>query len=127
MEISAKGPWINSDGPHADVVISCRARLARNIAGFPFMNRATAKQRQEILTIARQVLLGSDLAEGMVWVDLTQAKEQDRRLLVERHLISKNLAECDIERAAELRDRLSDLQPEASGAGQEDPAPDIVS
>ena len=76
MEANAKGSWINADGPDADVVMSCRARLARNIAGFPFMNRATSKQRQEILYLARQVLLSGELAEGMVWVDLTQARSR---------------------------------------------------
>jgi protein arginine kinase len=99
MEIKEHGPWISADGPHSDVVMSCRARLARNIAGFPFVNSATETQRHELINLARQVLLGSDLAEGMIWVDLTRATPRDRELLVERHLISKNLAEAEIERA----------------------------
>jgi len=99
MEIKEHGPWISADGPQSDVVMSCRARLARNIAGFPFVNSATQTQRHELVNLARQVLLGSDLAEGMIWVDLTRATQRDRELLVERHLISKNLAEADIERA----------------------------
>jgi len=98
MELKPHGLWINADGPHGDVVMSCRARLARNIAGFPFVSRATPAQRHEIANLARQVLLGGNLAQGMIWVDLLQATERDRRLLVERHLISKNHAESDIER-----------------------------
>lgn len=97
-----QGPWISSDGPHADVVMSCRARLARNIAGYPFTNKASAVQRHEVLRVAEQVLLSSDLAPEMMWVDLAQATEHDRRLLVERHLISKNLAEAEIERAVAI-------------------------
>jgi len=102
MEINPAGPWINADGPHSDVVMSCRARLARNIAGFPFISHASAAQRRELLHLARQVLLSGKIANGMIWVDLTQSTEDDRRLLVERHLISNNLAECDFERAVAI-------------------------
>ena len=102
MDIRSHNLWINADGPHGDVVMSCRARLARNIAGFPFVNRASTSQRHELLNIARQVLLGPDIAEGMIWVDLSQATQRDRRLLVERHLISKNLADADIDRAVAI-------------------------
>jgi protein arginine kinase len=35
----------------------------------------------------------------MIWVDLDQASPRDRQLLVERHLISRHLAETDIPRA----------------------------
>ena len=102
MEIKEYGPWISADGPHGEVVLSCRARLARNIAGFPFVNKATPTQRHELMNLARQVLLGSNLADGMIWVDLTETTPRDRELLVERHLISKNLADADIERAVAI-------------------------
>ncbi len=85
---------MEADAPHSDVVMSCRVRMARNIAGFPFVNRSTDAQRNELLNISRQVLLGSDIAENMIWVDLNSATERDRLLLFERHLISKNFAEC---------------------------------
>ncbi|MHC5023636.1 MAG: protein arginine kinase [Planctomycetota bacterium] len=99
MELSSTRTWNEGDGPQSDVVLSCRVRLARNIAGFPFVNRASQSQRHEILNITRQVVLGSDLAEGMFWVDLHEAPRRDRRLLFERHLVSKNLVDSRIERA----------------------------
>jgi protein arginine kinase len=103
MDARNKGPWISSDGPHGDVVITSRARLARNIAGFPFVNQASASQRREVLDVARQVLLScAALPRDMHWVELTTATEQDRRLLVERHLISRNLADSSIERAVAI-------------------------
>lgn len=97
-----QGPWVSSDGPNADVVMSCRARLARNLAGFPFTNKASTVQRHEVLRVAEQVLLTSDIASDMMWVDLTRATDHDRSLLVERHLISKNLADAEIERAVAI-------------------------
>ncbi|MHC4414511.1 MAG: protein arginine kinase [Planctomycetota bacterium] len=99
MEFATHGPWLSDDGPHTDVVMSCRVRLARNIAGFPFVGKANDTQRRELLNIARQVVLGTDLAEGMIWVDLGKATARDRQLLVERHLISRNLAEASFARA----------------------------
>ena len=99
MEFATPGPWLRDDGPDTDVVMSCRVRVARNIAGFPFVNKASDKQHRELVSITRQVVLGTDLAEGMIWVDLNCATPRDRQLLLERHLISRNLAETDIARA----------------------------
>ncbi|MHC4969017.1 MAG: hypothetical protein ACYTF4_10405 [Planctomycetota bacterium] len=76
---------MSDDGPGTEVVMSCRVRLARNIAGFPFVGEANDNQRLEILNIARRAVLDPDLAEGMIWVDLRKATPRDRLLLVERH------------------------------------------
>lgn len=92
----------NGGAPHSDVVLSSRVRMARNIAGFPFVNRASHAQCQELLGVARPVLLNHELADGMIWVDLNQATLRDRRLLFERHLISKHLAESEHRRAVAI-------------------------
>jgi protein arginine kinase len=98
MQFSAQGAWM-TDGPETDVVMSCRVRLARNFAGFPFVARASNPQRREIVNLVRQVVEGAELADGMIWVDLAQAAQRDRQLLVERHLISRQLAEAEHPRA----------------------------
>ena len=99
MEFASQGPWLSTDGPESDVVMSCRVRLARNLAGFPFVVRASDAQRRELVQLARQVVLESELSKEMIWVDLAEATVRDRQLLVERHLISRHLAEADIPRA----------------------------
>lgn len=38
-------PWITASGPHADIVLSSRVRLARNVAGFAFSPRARDGER----------------------------------------------------------------------------------
>lgn len=40
-------PWLAATGPDADVVVSTRCRLARNLAGAPFPWRATEGQRRD--------------------------------------------------------------------------------
>jgi len=40
--------WLSGTGPMHDVVISSRVRLARNLAGMPFLSRCSDEQRHEI-------------------------------------------------------------------------------
>jgi protein arginine kinase len=102
MQLSPNTPWSDDSGPHAEVVMSCRVRLARNIAGFPFVNRASERQCVEILHLTRNILLDQVIAQDMVWVDLNRATRLDRCLLMERHLISKNHAEASTPRAVAI-------------------------
>ncbi len=97
----ASGAWLGS-GPEADVVLSCRARLARNVAGFPFVGHASDTQRSEVYQIARQILTGSDGDESMFWVNLRESTPQERELLVERHLISRHHAKSKLPRAVAI-------------------------
>lgn len=102
MTAHSRTPSQKDDAPHGDVVLSCRVRMARNIAGFPFVSKASAPQCQDLLNMARPVLLDARLADGMIWVDLNQATVKDRRLLFERHLISKHLSEAEHRRAVAI-------------------------
>lgn len=83
------GEWLRGSGPRSEVVISSRIRLARNVAGFNFLTRCTRHQRQVLEQKVRQTILDASLAPQTLYVDLEQAPEVDRQLLVERHLISK--------------------------------------
>jgi protein arginine kinase len=90
--------WLTSAGKDSDVVISSRIRLARNLAGFPFLTRATRAHRQAIVDRVRARIgsLRTDAdARGLLWVDVHQTPQADRTLMVERHLISKEHAKGD--------------------------------
>jgi protein arginine kinase len=84
--------WLRGDGAAADVVMSSRVRLARNLAGFPFMSKASRVQRLQVLDQCRDCILRAGLAGQMAWVNLHEAGAQDRTLLVERHLTSQQHA-----------------------------------
>ncbi|MBX3364260.1 MAG: protein arginine kinase [Phycisphaeraceae bacterium] len=84
--------WLRGEGRLSDVVLSSRVRLARNLAGFPFPNRASRSDRVCVLDLCRDRILNAGLAERMLWIDLHHAAPIDRSLLVERHLISKQHA-----------------------------------
>jgi protein arginine kinase len=69
--------------------MSSRIRLARNLAGFPFVARSARAYRRQVLDLCRARILGAGLAEQIMWVDLHESPAVERTLLVERHLISK--------------------------------------
>jgi protein arginine kinase len=87
------GEWLRGAGPHSEIVISSRVRLARNLAGFPFVGRANRRQRLDVLDRCREQLMSGRLAGGVLWVNLPDSPELDRLLLVERHLISRQHAQ----------------------------------
>ena len=92
------GEWLRGTGKESDIVISSRIRLARNIAGYPFLSRANLKQRREIESLLRKTIIERKIAQDVSYVNLNQATAIDKLFLVERHLISKEHAEGEGER-----------------------------
>ncbi|MEE2906488.1 MAG: ATP--guanido phosphotransferase, partial [Planctomycetota bacterium] len=86
------------DTPDCDVVLSSRVRIARNLDGIPFVNRASEEQCEYVVRTTRHLLVHVPLDERMIWVDLEQSSSHERQLLVERHLISRQHAENTIRR-----------------------------
>ena len=88
------GEWLRGLGPMHDVVISSRVRLARNLAGMPFLSRCTPQQQAELEQRLREVTLNASLGDKCFYVDVATAGALDRQLLVERHLISRQHADA---------------------------------
>src|SRR5437764_2647404 len=89
------GEWLRGNGPMSEIVTSARIRLARNVAGFPFLTRCSRHQRHNLETRVREIILGAQIAPQTMYVDLDAAPEVDRQLLVERHLISRPHASAE--------------------------------
>ena len=79
--------WILAPGPESDVVISSRVRLARNIAGAPFPNRADGEDLKHIFKMVEKALGDQDTFSLKV-VDLSEISDLDRMVLAEKYLIS---------------------------------------
>ena len=47
------GEWLTGTGPESDIVMSTRVRLARNIVDFPFLTKASAKQKTDLERLLR--------------------------------------------------------------------------
>lgn len=96
---SAAGPWAGEAGTDGDVVVSVRVRLARNLQNTPFVWRASALQRQEVIRATRDA---AGAVGGLHWLELEHAPWGQRALLAERHLISRNFCDAKGARAVGL-------------------------
>ena len=91
--VQQAGEWMRGAGPEHEIVISTRIRLARNLAAFNFLTRAEAETRTEVASIVRGAAQHVKDLDDCVHIDVAVLDEIDRTLLVERHLISRQLAE----------------------------------
>lgn len=101
LDYTSLGEWLSNQGPDNDVVVSSRIRLARNLAGFNFINRAEQLERSQMLTMAKQhmINLTDPTNSELLWIDLNQISDIERRMLAERHLISKEMIKGEEPRA----------------------------
>src|SRR5436190_2876448 len=100
--MQSPGEWLRGGGPDNDIVVSTRIRLARNLASYPFSNRATPHQKAEIDHLLRERLGRLDFFPKLDHLNLSQLSQLDRQFLVERQLISRELANTDGPRGVAL-------------------------
>ncbi len=89
------GEWLRGTGPESDIVISSRVRLARNLAAFPFTNRASGYQKAEVEGMLRERIGRLDVTPRLDYLHVPGLNLLDRQLLVERQLISRELATAE--------------------------------
>ena len=87
--------WLAASGEHAGIVLSSRIRLARNLAGFAFPPRAREGERLRVLHQLRDVAARVPSLKDAAYVPVDQCSAQERLLLHERHLVSRELAGLD--------------------------------
>ncbi len=83
--------WLDASGPHREIVLSTRVRIARNLQGYPFSVRAKTSDRAAILSTVRDVLERTGVLRDPVLVEVDQLGPRERQLLLERHLVSREL------------------------------------
>ena len=87
--------WLETDGPFADIVLSTRIRLARNLRDYRFGLRADDADRRQILSRVREAAdQTATLGEGSALL-MEKLSPAARRLLLERHVVSKELVGDD--------------------------------
>jgi len=84
--------WFSGSGPMADIVISSRIRLARNLAEHKFLSRCSNDEKMKILKKLREVLTGLEVGDKVFYISVDKAPSLERHFMVERHLISRHLA-----------------------------------
>lgn len=83
--------WLDASGPDADVVLSTRVRLARNLESHRFGLRADSGEREAILRATRSAAESVPALNGGTVLSMRRLDAPVRRMLLERHLVSREL------------------------------------
>lgn len=83
--------WLEASGDHADIVLSTRVRLARNLQGHAFGPRARVNDREAVLKRFRGCLGASRALGSGTLVTMAALSARSRRILLERRLVSRDL------------------------------------
>ncbi len=92
--VSRPSRWLSGEGPHADLVLSTRIRLARNLQAVPFTHRAREEQLQGVLASVASAAQRASHFEGGLLIRMSEIAPLDRQVLVERHLVSHELGDA---------------------------------
>ncbi|GEL78096.1 protein arginine kinase [Tenuibacillus multivorans] len=91
----ALSPWLNTEGIDNDIVLSSRIRLARNFEQVPFPTSGDTAAMEKVLQFIDQEFNQQTFQDFKQFqlVKMSDLKPIEKRGLVEKHLISPNLAE----------------------------------
>lgn len=85
--------WMMGKGPDAEIVLSSRVRLARNIKNLPFPPRADTRQLSRAFGVIEKAVKKSKIMCGSLILKLDKMDQVDRQFLLERRLISREQTE----------------------------------
>ena len=86
------GEWLRGDGPHSQIVVSSRVRLARNLRAFAFPGWAKKTERLAILEALKPAVEALPEMNDAFSVYSQDLSALEKQVLVERHLISREHA-----------------------------------
>lgn len=84
--------WMKASGEHADIVMSTRIRLARNLRGHLFPIASNPDDANHVDEVVKEVLLNSG-EKGYEYMKMSDVPLLERQILVEKHLISPQLTD----------------------------------
>jgi protein arginine kinase len=83
--------WLEASGAHADIVLSTRVRLARNLQGHAFGPRARVNDREAVLKQFQSSAKRCESLRGGTLLEIPEVDVRTRRILLERRLVSRDL------------------------------------
>jgi protein arginine kinase len=91
----AVSSWMSAEGPDSDIVLSSRIRLARNIEQFKFPFAFSNEEASQVIQTIKNRMQDRSFskADEMDLLIMEDLQPLQRRVLVEKHLISPHLAE----------------------------------
>lgn len=91
----AISPWMKEAGPDNDIVMSTRIRLARNFEHYPFPIIASHDQLEPVADLMKKQYHHQSFEsyQNLEYIGMEGLQPIEKRVLVEKHLISPHLAE----------------------------------
>ena len=90
--IDAQSELTDSSSSKSAIVLMTRVRLARNLAGYSFPGWAKPAAREQILDVCRMAVTAVPQMKRSFNVAVGELSELEKQILVERHLISRELS-----------------------------------
>ena len=85
--------WFESRGGHADIAVTSRVRLARNLRDVPFAGRMTRAQESDVLSsVSAAIMNKTSAGADFALVETIKTPRAELGSMVEKHLISPALA-----------------------------------
>lgn len=91
----AISPWMNEDGADSDIVLSSRIRLARNLKEHTFPTLYSIEEAKNVINKVEKAVSSGypDYLGKLEVLKMEELQPLQKRVLVEKHLISPHLAE----------------------------------
>ena len=112
--------WLEASGDHADIVLSTRVRLARNLQGHAFGPRARVNDREAVLRRFREAVGKNESLSAGTLFELQDLPARQRAILLERRLVSRDILGDDDGPASGTAVHLSETDPVAVMVNEED-------
>ncbi len=90
--INHTGEWLRGTGPHPNIVMSSRIRMARNLNQVSFPNKASKKALNDVIDSVQAAIDSIDLFKDCTLFKISGLDSIDKQFLVERHLMSHDHA-----------------------------------
>ncbi|GMA50496.1 protein-arginine kinase [Alicyclobacillus contaminans] len=91
----AMSRWMKGGGPQDDIILSSRIRIARNLQDLPFPILQTDVHAEQVISDVQNAMAHPDVQKlgTFEFARCREMSQLDRHVLVEKHLISKDLAD----------------------------------
>jgi protein arginine kinase len=91
----AVSSWMSEEGPDSDIVLSSRVRLARNFEDYKFPRVFSQEEAKTIILLMEDIVRNAGVKKfgQMELLKINEMQPLEKRVLVEKHLISPHLAE----------------------------------
>ncbi len=103
--------WLEENSIYSDIIISSRARIARNIKGYPYYTKITQRKAEEIIEFINNAIKNiEDLSKKIFLINLNFLPLESKKFLKERFLATDYLIKgTNKEIIAEKKERFAIL------------------